>query len=63
MSFTTSSSGKSVVANPNVTVNVNGYCDAIGGEEDNLKLSDRTEKGKRQGGPEKGGKPDRPSAL
>jgi outer membrane protein OmpA-like peptidoglycan-associated protein len=28
-------------ANPNVTVNVNGYCDAIGGEEYNLKLSDR----------------------
>ena len=28
-------------ANPNVTVSVNGYCDAIGGEEYNLKLSDR----------------------
>ncbi len=28
-------------ANPNVTVNVNGYCDAIGSEEYNLKLSDR----------------------
>ena len=28
-------------ANPNVTVNVNGYCDAIGGVEYNLKLSDR----------------------
>jgi OOP family OmpA-OmpF porin len=28
-------------ANPNATVNVNGYCDAIGGEEYNLKLSDR----------------------
>ena len=28
-------------ANPNVTVNVNGYCDAIGGEEYNLKLSER----------------------
>jgi OOP family OmpA-OmpF porin len=28
-------------ANPNVTVNVNGYCDAIGGEEYNLRLSDR----------------------
>ena len=28
-------------ANPNVTVNVNGYCDAIGGENYNLKLSDR----------------------
>src|ERR1019366_5432916 len=28
-------------ANPNVTINVNGYCDAIGGEEYNLKLSDR----------------------
>jgi outer membrane protein OmpA-like peptidoglycan-associated protein len=28
-------------ANPNVTVNVNGYCDAIGGKEYNLKLSDR----------------------
>ena len=26
---------------PNVTVNVNGYCDAIGSEEYNLKLSDR----------------------
>ena len=28
-------------ANPNVTVDVNGYCDAIGGVEYNLKLSDR----------------------
>ena len=28
-------------ANPNVTINVNGYCDAIGGEEYNMKLSDR----------------------
>ena len=28
-------------ANPNVTINVNGYCDAIGSEEYNLKLSDR----------------------
>jgi OOP family OmpA-OmpF porin len=28
-------------SNPNVTINVNGYCDAIGGEEYNLKLSDR----------------------
>ncbi len=28
-------------ANPNVTVNVNGYCDAIGSEGYNLKLSDR----------------------
>ncbi|WP_333650524.1 OmpA family protein [Candidatus Binatus sp.] len=28
-------------ANPNVTINVNGYCDAIGGEEYNLRLSDR----------------------
>jgi outer membrane protein OmpA-like peptidoglycan-associated protein len=28
-------------ANPNVAVNVNGYCDAIGGEEYNLRLSDR----------------------
>src|SRR3984957_6911324 len=28
-------------ANPNVTVNVNGYCDAIGGENYNLRLSDR----------------------
>ena len=28
-------------ANRNVTINVNGYCDAIGGEEYNLKLSDR----------------------
>jgi outer membrane protein OmpA-like peptidoglycan-associated protein len=28
-------------ANPNMAVNVNGYCDAIGGEEYNLKLSDR----------------------
>src|SRR5215469_9930821 len=28
-------------ANPNTTVNVNGYCDAVGGEVYNLKLSDR----------------------
>jgi len=28
-------------ANPNVTVDVNGYCDVIGGVEYNLKLSDR----------------------
>lgn len=28
-------------ANPNVTVNVNGYCDAIGGVEYNIKLSER----------------------
>ena len=28
-------------ANPNVTVDVNGYCDAIGGVDYNLKLSDR----------------------
>ncbi len=28
-------------ANPNVVINVNGYCDAIGGEEYNLKLSQR----------------------
>ena len=28
-------------ANPNVTVDVNGYCDVIGGEAYNLKLSDR----------------------
>ena len=28
-------------ANPNVTVDVNGYCDAIGGEAYNLRLSDR----------------------
>ena len=28
-------------ANPNVTINVNGYCDAIGSEAYNLKLSDR----------------------
>ena len=28
-------------ANPNVTIDVNGYCDAIGGEEYNLRLSDR----------------------
>lgn len=28
-------------ANPNVVVNVNGYCDAIGSVEYNLKLSDR----------------------
>ena len=28
-------------ANPNVTVNVNGYCDSIGGEEYNLKLSEQ----------------------
>jgi OOP family OmpA-OmpF porin len=31
----------SLKANPNVTINVNGYCDAIGSEEYNLKLSDR----------------------
>jgi OmpA-OmpF porin, OOP family len=28
-------------ANPNVSVNVNGYCDWIGGDEYNLRLSDR----------------------
>jgi OOP family OmpA-OmpF porin len=28
-------------ANPNLTVNVNGYCDWIGGDEYNLRLSDR----------------------
>jgi len=28
-------------ANPNVTIDVNGYCDAIGSVEYNLKLSDR----------------------
>ena len=28
-------------ANPNTVINVNGYCDAIGSEEYNLKLSDR----------------------
>ena len=28
-------------ANPNITVDVNGYCDAIGGEEYNLMLSER----------------------
>ena len=28
-------------ANPNVVVNVNGYCDAIGSVEYNLKLSER----------------------
>ncbi len=28
-------------ANPNVVINVNGYCDAIGGEEYNLRLSER----------------------
>jgi outer membrane protein OmpA-like peptidoglycan-associated protein len=28
-------------AHPDLTVNVNGYCDAIGGAEYNLKLSDR----------------------
>jgi len=28
-------------ANPNTTVNVNGYCDSIGKENYNLKLSDR----------------------
>jgi OOP family OmpA-OmpF porin len=28
-------------ANPNVTIDVNGYCDAIGGVEYNLRLSDR----------------------
>ncbi len=28
-------------ANPDVDIDVNGYCDAIGGEEYNLKLSDR----------------------
>ena len=27
--------------NPNVTVNVNGYCDAIGGDAYNLRLSER----------------------
>ena len=28
-------------ANPNVVIDVNGYCDAIGGVEYNLKLSER----------------------
>ena len=28
-------------ANPNVTINVDGYCDAVGSEKYNLKLSDR----------------------
>ena len=28
-------------AHPNVVINVDGYCDAIGGEEYNLKLSQR----------------------
>ncbi|MGH7923568.1 MAG: OmpA family protein [Candidatus Binatus sp.] len=28
-------------ANPDVDIDVNGHCDAIGGEEYNLKLSDR----------------------
>ena len=28
-------------ANPGVDIDVNGYCDAIGGEEYNLRLSDR----------------------
>jgi len=28
-------------ANPNVTINVNGYCDAIGSDEYNLKLSQK----------------------
>ena len=28
-------------ANPNVTIYVDGYCDAIGSEEYNLKLSQR----------------------
>ena len=28
-------------ANPDVDFDVNGYCDAIGGEEYNLRLSDR----------------------
>ncbi len=28
-------------SHPNLTVNVNGYCDAIGSEEYNLKLSQR----------------------
>jgi hypothetical protein len=28
-------------ANPSVTVNVNGYCDSIGSEDYNLKLSER----------------------
>jgi len=28
-------------SNPNITIDVNGYCDAIGGEEYNLRLSDR----------------------
>jgi len=31
----------SLKANPNVAVNVNGYCDSIGSEEYNVKLSDR----------------------
>ena len=28
-------------ANPDVDIDVNGYCDAIGGEDYNLRLSDR----------------------
>ncbi len=28
-------------SNPDVSVNVNGYCDAIGGDEYNVKLSQR----------------------
>ena len=30
-----------IKGNPKVAVNVNGYCDAIGGEKYNLRLSDR----------------------
>jgi outer membrane protein OmpA-like peptidoglycan-associated protein len=30
-----------IKSNPNVAINVNGYCDAIGSEEYNLRLSDR----------------------
>ena len=33
--------GETLRANPNVTINVDGYCDAIGSEEYNLKLSQR----------------------
>jgi outer membrane protein OmpA-like peptidoglycan-associated protein len=31
----------SLKANPGVTINVNGYCDAIGGDDYNMKLSQR----------------------
>ena len=33
--------GETLRANPNVSIDVDGYCDAIGSEEYNLKLSQR----------------------